>query len=147
MEEKLREKTALITGASEGVGRAVAEALAHHEMKLGLIARSQDKLEQVAENVRRNGSEALILKADLRDQLATKAAAEEFKVKFGFLDFLINNAGIGARGFWVDVPLESELDIMAVNYTAPMILIRTLLPDMLQVDKGHVINVNAIGGL
>ena len=147
MSEKLYGKTALITGASEGVGRAIAETLGRHKMHLGLISRSRDKLEQVAENVTKAGSKALVLDADLRNPSDIKAAAKKFKEEFGFSDFLINNAGIGFRGFWVDVPLESELDIMAVNYTAPLILIRTLLPDMLQADTGHVININSIGGL
>ncbi|KMP10306.1 hypothetical protein UR09_06670 [Candidatus Nitromaritima sp. SCGC AAA799-A02] len=147
MKEKLQGKTALITGASEGVGRAIAETLSHYEMKLGLIARSQDKLEQVAEKVNRKGSEAMILKADLRDRSAIEEAVGKFKAKFGVSDFLINNAGIGVRGYWCDIPLESELDTLAVNYTAPMILIRALLPDMLKADQGHIININTIGAL
>ena len=147
MSEKLHGKTALITGASEGVGRAIAETLSHQQMNLALISRSRDKLEQVAENVTKAGSKALVLNADLRDPLAIKAATTTIKEKFGFLDILINNAGIGSRGFWIDIPLESELDIMTVNYTAPIILIRSFLPDMLKADAGHVININSIGGL
>ncbi len=140
-------KSVLITGASEGVGKAIAEAFGPLKMNLGLVARSQEKLEQVAETVTKAGSQALILKADLRDQGGVKNIADEFKGKFGYADFLINNAGIGVRSYWEDTNLESELDITKVNYIAPMILIRAFLPGMLKADKGHIININTIGGL
>lgn len=145
--EKLQGKTALITGASEGVGRAIAEALSHYDMRLGLIARSQKKLAEVAENVDRNGSVATILKTDLRIESEVKGAVEKFNTKFGVVNFLINNAGIGFRGRWGDISLESELETMAVNYTAPVTLIHSLLPDMLKTNAGHIININTIGGL
>ena len=64
MNEKLHGKTALITGASEGVGRAIAETLSHQQMNLALISRSLDKLEQVAEKVTKAGSKALVLNTD-----------------------------------------------------------------------------------
>lgn len=147
MDEKLRGKTVLITGASEGVGRAIAETLSKQQMNLALISRSRDKLEQVAENVTKAGSKALVLNTDLRDPLAITTAVKTIKEKFGFLDILINNAGIASRGFWVDISLESELDIMTVNYTAPIILMRSFLSDMLKADTGHIININSIAGL
>jgi len=145
--EKLLGKTALITGASEGVGQAIAEAFSRYNMKLGLLARSQDKLDQIAETVNRNGSEAIILKADLKNRPAIEDAIEKFKGEFGVLDFLINNAGISVRGYWSNISLDSELDIMAVNYAAPVTLIRAVLPDMLKSKKGHIVNINTIGGL
>ena len=147
MKKKLRGKTALITGASEGVGRAIAEVLGRYEMKLGLVARSRDKLEEVAKKVNKSGSEALILETDLRDSSAIKDAVKKFKAEFGVVNFLINNAGIGFRDYWGNISLKSELDTMAVNYTAPVILIRSLLPDMLKICKGHIININSIAGL
>lgn len=147
MKKHLQKKTALITGASTGVGKALAETFCGYNMKLGLLARSPEKLKTVAEHVTAAGSEALILSADLRDRKAVENAALQFKNKFGVPDFLINNAGIGYRGFWSDISLQSELDVMTVNYTAPVILIRSLLPDMLKAGKGHIININSIAGL
>ena len=82
MKEKLQGKTALNTGASEGVGRAIAEVLSHYEMKLGLVARSQKKLTEVAKNVDRNGSEAVILRADLRVQSEIEGIIEQNNTKF-----------------------------------------------------------------
>jgi short-subunit dehydrogenase len=147
MSKTFQGKGVLITGASEGVGKAIAEIFGPLKMKLGLVARSQEKLEEVAKIVTRAGSQALILKADLRDQSRIESIADEFKNEFGVPDFLINNAGIGVRSYWEDTNLESELDITKVNYIAPMILIRTFLPGMLEADKGHIININTIGGL
>lgn len=147
MKDKLQNKIALITGASKGIGRAISEALSSHNMKLGLMARSEEKLKEVAERVNSAGSEALVLSVDLKDQKAIAEAVCELKQKFGLPHFLINNAGVGVRGLWNDIPLDSELDVMAVNYTAPVILIRLLLPGMMQADRGHVININAIGGI
>lgn len=147
LEEKLRNKIALITGASKGVGRVIAETLGSYNMKIGLLARSEELLMQAADKVNSLGSETLALKVDLSNQDDLKHAVFEFREKFGIPDFLINCAGIGMRGFWTDFSLESELKIMAVNYAAPILLIRLLLPDMLRVNKGHIININAIGGM
>ena len=63
------------------------------------------------------------------------------------MDFLVNNAGIGARGFWKDLRYETEQDIMRVNYLAPVFLIRLLLPTMLDQGRGHIININSAAGL
>lgn len=147
MTSKLGGKTALITGASEGVGAAVAELFGQHKMKIGLIARSEEKLRAVAEKIQKSGGQALVLPVDLRIREDLETAITETKQKLGFVDFLINNAGIGFRGFWNDLSLQSDLDTLSVNYTAPVILIRHLLPDMLRENKGHIININAIGGL
>ena len=142
MTNKLQGKTALITGASEGVGEAVAKLFGKHRMRVGLIARSEEKLKVVAEKIEKKGGHALVLPADLRIREDIERVIAETKQKFGFVDFLINNAGIGFRGFWNDLSLESDLDTVSVNYTAPVILIRHLLPDMLKENKGQIININ-----
>ncbi|MBU0477579.1 SDR family NAD(P)-dependent oxidoreductase [bacterium] len=147
MIDKLRNKTVLITGASKGIGRAIALLFSGYNMKIGLIARSEDKLKEVSNCVNSAGGEALILNTDLRDRKAIEDAVLEFKNKFGEPDFLINNAGIAARGFWQDISLDSELDVMNVNYTAAVILMRLLLPGMMQADSGHIINISAIAGI
>ena len=136
MLSNLEGKTALITGASKGVGEAVAELFGQHKMKIGLIARSQEKLNQVAEKIEKAGGQALVLTTDLRNRQEIENAVAKIKQEYGFVDFLINSAGIGYRGFWNDLSLESDLDTLAVNFTAPVILIRHLLPDMLKENKG-----------
>ena len=147
MSNNLEGKTALITGASKGVGEAIAEIFGKHKMKIGLIARSAKKLNHVARKVKEAGGQALVLKTDLKNQHEIENALAKIKQEYGFVDFLINNAGIGYRGYWNDLSLEKDLETFSVNYHAPVILIRHLLPDMLSENKGHVININSIAGL
>ncbi len=141
-------KSVFLTGASRGVGRAIAERLSHHKVKLGLLGRSKEDLREVAQGVQKNGSEVLILCGDLREQKQVKATADQFQEKFGVPYLLINNAGIGDRGYWENLSLDLELDMMAVNYLAPVTLTRLFLPKMLRSDGGgHIININSIAGL
>ena len=144
---KLRGKKALITGASKGIGRVIAEELSSYGVKVALLARSKDKLDDVVERITRSGNEALALKSDLRDKASILSAIIEYKKQFGSLDFLINNAGFGVRRLWQDIPLNMELEMMAVNYLAPVILIRHFLPDMLHRDTGHIVNINSFAGI
>lgn len=145
--EKLRNKSVLITGASKGVGRAIAELLSNYGMKLGLLARSEDLLKQAAEEVEVNGSKALILPADLTKREEIEAAVRQFRQEFGTPDFLINNAGLGWRSFWNEISLEKELEMIRVNFLSPLILIRLILPEMLKRNEGRIININSISGL
>ncbi|MFH1905654.1 MAG: SDR family NAD(P)-dependent oxidoreductase [bacterium] len=147
MMDKFRRKSVLITGASKGVGKAIAESLSLYNMKLGLMARSENLLKQVAEDAETKGSEVLVLPVDLRKMEEMENAVKEFKGKFGTPDFLINNAGFGFRSFWNGISLDTEIDMIAVNYTAPVILIRSFLPDMISKKRGHIININSISGL
>lgn len=140
-------KSALITGASSGVGEAIARAFAPYKMRLGLIARTKEKLDALAEEVRSLGSEALVLPGDLTDPILLDNSVKAFKSEFGVPDYLINNAGIGTRSCWLDTSLERELEILAVNYIAPVSLIRQVLPDMLAKGIGHIININSLAGL
>jgi len=139
---------ALITGASKGIGRAIAERLSQYKMKLGLLGRSVERLESVAAAARKNDCETLILPADLRKREKIEHAVQQFKDAFGVPSILINNAGIGDRRFWVDHSIDNELAMMAVNYSAPILLTRLLLPNMLE-NKfgGHIININSVAGL
>ena len=91
---KLRGKKALITGASKGIGRAIAEELSFYGVKVALLARSKDKLDDVVDGIARSGNKALALKSDLRDENSILSAIVKYKEQFGSLDFLINNAGV-----------------------------------------------------
>lgn len=115
-------------------------------MNLGLMARSKEPLEIVAKQVNEFGSQSLVLITDLRDKDSIKKSLRTFRNEIGIPDYLINCAGVGYRGYWDDVTLENELEITEVNYLAPMILIRMLLPDMKK-KEAHIININSIAGL
>jgi len=141
-------QTALVTGASKGIGRAIAERLSQYKMKLGLLGRSTERLEEVAAVARENGSEPLGLTVDLTKRKEVEHVVLQFKDAFGAPSILINNAGIGDRRYWMDHSIDNDLDMMAVNYSAPILLTRLLLPDMLK-NKfgGRIININSMAGL
>jgi short-subunit dehydrogenase len=148
LEELLVGKPAFITGASRGVGRSIVEKLSTYKMKLGLLARSREKLESTAEHARAKGCETLTLYADLRKRDELEKAVGQFKEQFGVPKLLINNAGIGDRRYWAELSADEELDIMAVNYSAPVLLTRLFLPAMLKKKEGsHIININSVAGL
>jgi|TARA_B100000315_G_scaffold258095_1_gene309066 short-subunit dehydrogenase len=147
MENKLKDKVVLVTGASKGIGKAIVEALSIYDLKLGLLARSEDALEKVAEYTRNAGSEVKTLRVDLNNQVEIEGAVEKLRQEYGAPDILINNAGFGARDYWTNVSLEEELKMTKVNYEAPVILIRCILPDMMKLGRGHIININTLGGV
>ncbi len=142
-----RGKKALVTGASRGIGKAIAEELSSYGVRVALLARSKDKLNEIVSNISQSGNQAIALQSDLRDKESILAAVIEYKKQFGSLDFLVNNAGFGVRRLWKDIPLKMELEMTAVNYLAPVILIRQFLPDMLHRDMGHIININSFAGI
>jgi short-subunit dehydrogenase len=144
---RLKGKSALITGASRGVGREIALMLAPYEMRLGLLARSREELDKLAEEIKKFGSQAIILAVDLTERPQIEQAVALFAQKAGAPDFLVNNAGIGMRSYWEDITLEKELAITGVNYLAPLILMRLILPMMLKRKSGQIININTVGGL
>jgi 3-oxoacyl-[acyl-carrier protein] reductase len=147
MEKKFDGKNVFITGASRGVGKAIALALARLGMNVGLVARSQAALDAVAHEVESYGGTALAIRADLRSIDEIRDAVRRFTDRFGAVDFLICNAGIARRGYWQDVTLAEEMDIAAVNFTAPVTLMRLVVPHMLAATSGHVIVINTVGGL
>jgi|TARA_B100000315_G_scaffold186392_2_gene175782 short-subunit dehydrogenase len=144
---RLQGKKALVTGASKGIGRTIAEELSSNGVQVALLARSKDKLNEIVSSITRSGNKALALASDLRDRDSILSAVAEYKKQFGSLDFLINNAGFGVRRLWKDVSLDMELEMMAVNYSAPVMLTRHFLPDMLSRDSGHIVNINSFAGM
>jgi short-subunit dehydrogenase len=139
---------ALITGASRGIGKHIALALARKGMNLVLAARSQEGLDAVAGEVRSaTGVSVSTLTVDLGDraQVATLVARAEEAA--GRVDVLVNNAGLEAARRLDEVTLD-ELGVMTeVNLLAPMALTRMVLPGMLERGRGHVVNVSSMAGL
>ena len=140
--KELRGRTALVTGASRGIGAHIARALAGEGMRLVLVARSAGALEGVAAGLRAR-TEVVTIPADLarRDQI--EALAE----RAGAVDVLVNNAGLELAAAYHTVAPETIDELIAVNLTAPMILTRLLLPGMIARGGGHVVNISSLAGL
>jgi short-subunit dehydrogenase len=135
-------ETALITGASAGLGVEFARLFAADGSDLVLVARRRERLEALAgEMKQRFGVNAHVLVSDLSKPDAPQQIVDEL-ARLGLqVDVLVNNAGFGARGLFVDLPVERQLDIVRVNVLALTHLTRLLLPGMLGRRRGGVLNV------
>ncbi len=132
----------LVTGASAGLGRAVARELARQGHRLALTARRADRLEALAEELRNLGSDVLIVPADLSSSEAAEGIVSSVVARFGGLDVLINNAGFGLPRFFGESEPDDLREQIAVNLTAPILLVRHAIPHLIA-SKGLVINVGS----
>jgi short-subunit dehydrogenase len=133
----------LITGASRGIGAAVAEAAAAKGARVGLTARSQTDLEQVLARIDGKGA---IATADVGDRAQTEVAIAKLADELGPIDILVNNAGIGAYGSFVDEPVENIERLARVNYLGSVYATKAVLPSMVERRRGHIVFVASIAG-
>ncbi|MBI4395353.1 MAG: SDR family oxidoreductase [Candidatus Omnitrophica bacterium] len=134
----------LITGASSGIGEAFAKRFAREEWNTVLVARSLDKLETLAEILRKeNNSETVVLREDLSDSKAPRRIYEEIRRRKILLEGLINNAGIGVRGKFAEAPLDQFLKMIDINARALVELTGLFLPEMISRKHGFIINVSS----
>ena len=145
----VRGKTALITGASSGIGLTVAKKLGKAGAHVLLVARGVEKLEQTAEMIRKVGGTATIYPCDLSDLKAIDAMAEQILADHGHVDIVVNNAGRSIRRAVIE-SLDRFHDFertMQLNYFGAVRLILRLLPSMITNKKGQIINISSIGCL
>ncbi len=140
------EKIAWITGASSGIGEALAEALAERGARLVLSARREDRLRQV-QAACAHPERHLVLPLDLADAGSLEAAARQALAHAGHLDVLINNGGVSQRGQAAETDLAVDRRIMEVNYFGTVALTKAVLPSMLARGGGHVVVVSSLVGL
>jgi short-subunit dehydrogenase len=136
----------LLTGASSGIGEALAPMLAERGATLGLVARRADRLEQTLEKVRVHTPESRSWSVDLSDIAAAEAIVTEAWDTFGYLDSLINNAAMGKRKHLLDQS-AAELDqVMNLNFFSPIRMAMVVLPLMVERGEGLLVNVGSPGG-
>ena len=144
MTHSLENRTALVTGASRGIGRGIAIELAQAGARVGLMARSRSDLEEVSAVIRDAGGAALPLPADVGDADQTHAALEELVREFGPVEVLINNAAVVSPLGPTRALDSGELAAaIAINVIGPMTLAVRVLPGMLAADWGRILNVSA----
>jgi NAD(P)-dependent dehydrogenase (short-subunit alcohol dehydrogenase family) len=142
--EPLQGRTALVTGASRGIGAATAHALDLAGARVALVARSRADLEAVAGTL---SHDPIILVADLGQAEAPGRVAQQLIESVGGVDILVNNAARAARLPTVDLDAASIDDLLAVNVRAPLLLIAALLPPMLERGAGCIINLSSVSAL
>lgn len=145
---RLRGRVCLVTGASSGIGRALALRLAEEGADLVLTARREEALHRVAALVQQRlpQSRPLVIPADLRDPAAIERLAREAQETLGPVDVLINNAGIGYFGSATELEFEHLEELWQVNVRAPILLTRAILPAMLRRQSGTLLYVASLAG-
>jgi short-subunit dehydrogenase len=140
-------KTALITGASAGLGSEFARLFAADGHDVVLVARRRDKLDALSgEIAKKHGVRAIALAADLTDPAAPERIVGELGRLALEVEFLVNNAGFGTSGTFVELDAKRELDMVQVNVTAVVHLTRLLLPAMVTRGSGRVLNLGSTAG-
>jgi dihydroflavonol-4-reductase len=141
-----KQRIAVVTGASSGIGAVVAERLAARGYRVFLVARRTDKLESLAALIRAAGGQADVVAVDLSRPEGVKAVFDRVMENGEGIDVLVNNAGFGWYGYASDMPAETAREMVQVNNEALAQLIVLFLPVMRGRGRGHVINVSSIVG-
>ena len=145
--ENLQGKKALITGGGRGLGKAAALALAAEGVDIAITGRNEDVLLQTVSELQAFGVKAIHAVFDVSDFEAVKAGITNIKAAFGHIDILINNAGIGKFGNFLDLEPETFKQILDVNVLGLYYVTHAVLPDMIERRSGDIINVASSAGL
>ncbi|MEO3823980.1 SDR family NAD(P)-dependent oxidoreductase [Actinomadura sp. B10D3] len=137
-------RSALVTGASSGIGAVVAEALAAAGARVGLVARRKDRLEQVLARCRGRSPDSAMWTADLSDLDAIPDLAADVERAFGGVDVLVNNAAMPKRRRVQDLTSAEVEDVMRLDYLSPVRLTLALLPGMVARGRGHLVAMGSV---
>jgi 3-oxoacyl-[acyl-carrier protein] reductase len=146
MKDRMNTKTAFITGASRGIGRACAIALARAGVRVALAARDMVKLEETAAEVRKLGAEAHVVAIDMASQDSIKEAIACTARDFGRIDILVNNAGITRDGLALRMKPEDWDAVIRTNLTGAFFACQQVLQGMMKERWGRIINISSIVG-
>jgi 3-oxoacyl-[acyl-carrier protein] reductase len=147
MAELLRDKVALITGASAGIGQACARALAREGARLVLTARRRERLEQLVAEAKQLGSGGVFVVGDAREEETARLAVEQAVSAYGRVDILINNAGVGNYKDLVDTSAEEYDEMMDSNVRSTFLFTRHAVPVMIGQRGGLVLMISSMAGV
>jgi len=139
-------QVALVTGASSGIGAATATRLAQGGFAVALVARRVERLERLADQIRQDGGEALVLPADLTDEKERRRVYDAVHAAYGPVDVLVNNAGLGWYGYGAEMSWKLAWQMIQTNLVAVTHLTLLFLRDMKVRDSGHIINIGSVVG-
>lgn len=142
----MSKRTALITGASRGIGKACVESLADAGHRIILAARSVSKLEEIAAEIRGKGGEAFVIEVDMANQQSIASGFAKAAKEFGRIDILVNNAGVAKDGLAVRMkPADWEL-VLQTNLSGSFYAIQQILPSMMRERWGRIVNISSVVG-
>jgi NADP-dependent 3-hydroxy acid dehydrogenase YdfG len=141
----VRSTVALITGASSGIGRAIAHALASEGATVALAARDERKLREIAAGLPR-GARSLVLPTDVSDEHQVRAMVDRTVERFGRIDLLVNNAGFGLFKPITELTSAEFDDVINVNLRAPFLCMKYVLPGMYARKSGTVVTISSVAG-
>ncbi|HXB75439.1 MAG TPA: SDR family NAD(P)-dependent oxidoreductase [Candidatus Acidoferrales bacterium] len=144
MSEKLKGRNAVITGASKGLGRAMALALAADGAGVALVSRNREQLEGVAAQIAAAGGVAGVFQADVTNEEQVRGVEREIVARFGKVNILINNAGINVRKPVTDFTLEEWRSVVDTSLTAAFLMCRSFVPHMTGQGYGRIVNMTSI---
>lgn len=137
-------KVAVITGASSGIGWALAKELARHQCRVGLVARRKDLLDQLAAEIRQAGGVVACACADVAERTPTLEAIHSLRQELGPIDLLVANAGVGAPTHLEPINIDQVEKMFRVNLMGVIYSIEAVLPEMLQRGSGHLAAVSSL---
>ena len=137
----LHGKTVLITGASKGIGRALALNLARQGAQLGLVARSENELREVQILAEKAGAICLVFVGSVSDEKFVQNAVEQMLIAFGKIDFMVNNAGFGIFGATETYSAEAWSEVFDTNVKGTFLFSKAVLESMKSAGEGHIINI------
>jgi 3-oxoacyl-[acyl-carrier protein] reductase len=140
----LKDKVAIVTGASQGIGRDTALALSSAGAKVVVAARNEEKLTALVNEISSGGGEAFAVKMDVADAEQVKAGFKQVLEKFGRLDILVNNAAITRDGLAVRMKMDDWEAVLQTNLTGAHLCIQQALPAMMKARAGRIINISSV---
>ena len=144
--DAFRGRVALVTGASSGIGRALALRLAREGMRVALVARRRADLEALAAEIAREGGDACAFPCDVESAAEVATTARAAIERFGAVDLLVNNAGYGHHRAFLDWDLDDMERMMRVNYLGTLRFTKALLPGMVARGRGSLVFVASVAG-
>jgi short-subunit dehydrogenase len=141
-----RESVGIVTGASSGIGAQLARDLAARGMKVALLARRTERLRALAEEIARQGGEALPVTCDVADRAGVESAVRKVIDRYGAVDLLVNNAGYGRHILFKDHEVADIERMMRTNYLGTVYATKAVLPAMRARRRGWIVNVSSVAG-
>ena len=146
MKFDLRDKVVIVTGASQGIGRATAYEFAQSGSKVVLAARDVEALTQVQQAIESFGGESVSIPTDIQDEKQTHRLVHKTLEKWGRIDVLVNNAGITYQGCFSEMPIDQIRGMVETNLMGPIYCIKGVLPHFRAKREGHIVNISSILG-